>query len=103
MRDHGVTARELRSKKYGHDFRARYRKTKELGLLDHFKKRADDMRAMLMLIDMNADHALRCIKTGYRRFPSWAIVKPFAVRLHQAVVPHVGYRKSFDISYPAIT
>ena len=102
LRHHGVTARELRSKKYGHDIRACYRKAKELGLRNHFKMRADDMRAMLMLIDMNADHALRYIKTGYRRFPSWAIVEPFAVRLHQAIAPHVGFRKTFDIYYPAI-
>lgn len=102
LRHHGVTARELRSKKYGHDIRACYRKAKELGLRDHFKMRADDMRAMLMLIDMNADHALRYIRTGYRRFPSWAIVEPFAVRLHQSVSPHVGYGKTFDMAYPAI-
>lgn len=102
LRHHGVTSRELRSKKFGHDIRACYRKAKELGLRDHFKMRAEDMRAMLMLIDMNEDHALRYIRTGYRRFPSWAIVEPFAVRLHQAVAPHVGFRKTFDVSYPAV-
>lgn len=60
LRHHGVTVHDLRSmKKYGHDIRACYRKAKELGLRDHFKMRAEDMRAMLMLIDMNADHALR--------------------------------------------
>lgn len=102
LRHHGVTARELRSRAYGHDIRVCYRKAKELGLLDHFRMRADDMRAMLLLIDMNADHALRYIRTGYRRFPSWAIVEPFAVRLHQAVAPHVGFQRTFDIVYPAI-
>lgn len=103
LRHHGVTARELRSKKYGHDLKACYRKAKELGLRGQFKMCANDMRAMLMLIDMNANHALRYIKTGYRRFPSWAIVEPFAVRLHQAVAPHVGFRKTFDITVPAAT
>ncbi len=102
MRHHGVSIRELRSmKKYGHDIRACYRKAKELGLRDHFKMRADDMRAMLMLIDMNTNHALRYIQTGYKQFPSWAIVEPFAVRLHQAVSKHVGFGRTFDISYPA--
>lgn len=74
LRHHGLTARELRSKKYGHDIRACYQKANELGLSDHFKMNSDDMCAMRMLIDMNADHALRYIRTGPRHFPSWAIV-----------------------------
>jgi hypothetical protein len=50
------------------------------------------MRAMLMLIEINKHRALRCIRTGFRRFPSWAIVEPLAVRLHQAVAPLAGYK-----------
>ena len=103
LRHHGVTARELRSKKFGHDLRACYRKAKEFGLCDHFTMRSDDMRAMLMLIDMNADHALRYIRTGEKCIPTWAIVEPLAVRLHQAISPHVGYDKTFDTFYPAIS
>jgi hypothetical protein len=98
MRLRGVTVRELRSKKYGHDIRACYRKAKELGLREHFKMRADDMRAMLMLIDINRHHALRYIRTGFRRFPLWGIVEPLAVRLHQAVAPLAGY-KTFTKTY----
>jgi len=92
LRHHGVTVRELRSRQYGHDIRACCRKAKELGLKVHFKMCADDMRALLMLIDLNTDHVLRYIRTGYRLFPSWAIVEPFAVRLHQSVASHVGYQ-----------
>lgn len=104
LRHHGVSVRDLRSgRRFGHDISACYRKAKELGLCDCFKIREDDTRAMKMLIDMNVDQALRYIKTGFRRSPSWAIVEPFAVRLHQAVAPHVGYRKTFDIFYPTMS
>lgn len=101
LRHKGVTVRELRSPKdFGHDLRACYRKAKELGLRTVFKMRADDMRAMLMLLDLNEYQGLRYIRTGFKRFPSWAIVEPFAVRLHQAVAAEVGY-KSFNVSFLA--
>lgn len=102
LRHHGVSVRALRSKQYGHDVKQCYRKAKELGLQDHFRVRSDDMDAMSMLVDMNQDHALRYIRTGYRQVPLWSIVEPFAVRLHQAVAPHVGYRRTFTITYPGI-
>ena len=38
------------------------------------------------LIDLNTDHVLRYIRTGYRLFPSWAVVEPFAVRLHLSLI-----------------
>lgn len=98
LRHKGLTVRELRSRKYGHDLRACYRKAKELGLLGTFKMRAADLRALLMLIALSEDNGLRYIRTGFKQFPSWAVVEPFAVRLHQAVAPRVGY-KSFTKAY----
>jgi len=101
LRHHGVTVRELRSPQhFGHNLRVCYRKAKELGLGSVFQMRADDMRAMLMLLAINEYQALRYIRTGFKRFPSWSIVEPFAVRLHQAVAAQVGYT-SFNVSYPA--
>lgn len=101
LRFKGVSVRELRSPHHlGHDLRRCYRKAKELGLREVFNMRADDMRAMLLLLDLNEMQGLRYIRTGLKHFPSWAIVEPFAVRLHQAVAEQVGY-KSFDISYPS--
>lgn len=101
LRHKGVTARELRStKNFGHDLRRCYRKAKELGLSEEFRMHANDMRAMLMLLNLDERQGLRYIRTGLKRFPSWAIVEPFAVRLHQAIASQVGY-KSFHISYPA--
>jgi hypothetical protein len=100
LRYKGVEPRALRSRELGHDIRACYRKAKELGLRDVFRMRADDLRAMILLLALNDFQGLRYIRTGYKRFPSWAIVEPFAVRLHQAVAPLVGYR-SFSKIYQA--
>lgn len=101
LRYKGVSVRELSSPKhFGHDLRRCYRKAKELGLRDIFKMRADDMRAMLLLLELNEHQGLRYIRTGPKQFPSWAIVEPFAVRLHQAVAGLVGYH-SFNIAYSA--
>lgn len=101
LRHKGVTLRDLRSPQaFGHNLRACYRKAKELGLRTVFKMRSDDMRAMLLLLDLNEHQGLRYIRTGLKRFPSWVIVEPFAIRLHQAVAAEVGY-KSFNVSFPA--
>jgi len=100
LRHRGVPVRQLRSSRYyGHDLRACYRKAKELGLSDIFKVRSDDLRALWLLIQLNEKHELRYIRTGAKRFPSWAIVEPLAVRLHQVVAPYVGYRRTFTKVY----
>ena len=51
-----------------------------------------------MLAELNRGHGLRYIQTGYKQFPSWAIVEPLAVRLHQAIAPIVGYH-SFTVRF----
>jgi len=86
----GLSDKELRSKQYGHDLKACYRKSKELGLLTIFKISYKDVSAMAMLIRLNRCQGLRYIQTGRKRFPSWAIVEPLAVSLHQAVASHIG-------------
>jgi len=98
LRHKGVTVRELRSKTYGHDVHACYRKAKELRLLDRFNEHPSDVKALNMLIDLNRDQGLRYIKTGAKEFPLWSIVYPLAVRLHQAVAPVVGY-KTFTAAF----
>jgi len=92
MRHKGMSARQLRSKDFGHDVRRCYRKAKELGLREIIRLDSGDLRAMLMLLDLNEYQALRYIRTGAKTFPSWAIVEPFAVRLHQAVANDIGAR-----------
>ena len=101
LRHRGVTAKQLSSREYGHDLNTIYDRSEELGLKRLFKPNEDDCRALSMLVAMNKRHELRYIKTGHKEFPSWAIAEPFAVRLHQAVSPHVGY-KTFSIYYPSI-
>lgn len=97
LRYSGIGVRDL-SRRYGHDLHACYRKAKELRLLDHFKEDERDMLALSLLVELNRDHGLRYIKTGAKNFPSWAIVDPFAVRLHQAIAPIVGYH-SFTVRF----
>lgn len=92
LRHECLTAKELRGRAYGHDLRLCYRKAKECGLSGIFKMRADDMRAMLLLLEINQLQGLRYIRTGFTRYPSWSIVEPFAMRLHQCVALRVGYR-----------
>lgn len=98
LRHTGLTVRDLRSEKYGHDLHACYRKAKELGLLDIFEETQNDSNAMQMLVALNDRHGLRYIRTGMKQFPLWSIVEPLAVRLHQAVAPVVGYH-SFTKAY----
>ncbi|MBY0266575.1 MAG: hypothetical protein K2W84_09205 [Burkholderiales bacterium] len=102
LRHKGVTVKELRGKKYGHDIHACHRKAKELGLLSIFKEYPADADAIHMLVVLNEHQGLRYIKTGMKQFPLWALVEPLAVRLHQVVAQEVGYQ-SFKISYPRPT
>lgn len=98
LRYRQISAQSLRSQDFKHDLRKCYRKAKELGLRNAFRMSSADIRAMLLLIQLNEYQGLRYIRTGLKRFPSWAIVEPFAVRLHQAVAPLVGCR-TFSITY----
>lgn len=98
LRHKGLTAKELGSRKYGHDLHACNNKAKELGLHSVFKEQPGDADAMRMLIGLNEHQGLRYIKTGMKHFPLWSLVEPLAVCLHQAVAAEVGY-KSFSITY----
>jgi hypothetical protein len=98
LRHKGLTVKELRGKKYGHDVHACQKKAKELGLLSIFKEVPTDAEAMRMLTGLNEHQGLRYIQTGMKHFPLWSLVEPLAVRLHQAVALEVGY-KSFSVAY----
>lgn len=99
LRYHGMTTRSLRNpREYGHDLQLCFRKAKELGLHDIYRMREGDEKAMGLLSALNVDQGLRYIRKGWKEFPSWAIVEPLAVRLHQAVAPLVGY-KTFNVHF----
>lgn len=93
---------ESLSKSYGHDLKKCLDKSYELGLEDIFEMNEGDQEAFDLLIDLNKEHQMRYIQTGFKTYPLWSIVEPFAVRLHQAVAREVGFR-SFEKFYPAIT
>jgi hypothetical protein len=92
LRFHGVSVQKLGTHEYGHDIRACYRKAKEFGLRDVYAMKADDLRAMLLLIALNERNALRYIRTGLYRYPAWSVVEPLAVGMHKAVASVVGAR-----------
>jgi hypothetical protein len=100
LRQRGVSARDLRSKTYGHDVLACLRKAKEFGLLGVYQVSKEDHDALAMLLDLNRHQGLRYIKTGTKRFPLWSIVEPFAIRLHQSVAKELGGR-TFSVLFPA--
>lgn len=104
MCSRGMTVDDLAKKEYGHNLRACYRKARELGLLGDIEVDRSDLRAMVLLMKLNAGraHALRYFERGEKHYPSWAMVEPLAVRLHQVVSSLVGYAKTFDIHYPAL-
>lgn len=92
LRYYGVTPRSLSNpREFGHDLQSCLRKAKELGPHDIYKMRERDKKAMELLCALNVDQGLRYVRRGSKEFPSWAIVEPLAVRLHQAVAPLVGY------------
>jgi hypothetical protein len=91
LRHKGIAPRQLAGRTFVHDLHACYRKAKELGLHEVFKEHANDALAMDLLVGLNVGHGMRYIKTGAKEFPSWSIVDPLAVRLHQAIAPLTGY------------
>lgn len=93
---------EALSKNYGHNLNKCLVESNARGLKAIFEMTEDDTRAFNLLIDLNRDHQLRYIQTGFKTYPLWSIVEPFAVRLHQAIAKEVGYR-TFDKHYPTIT
>ena len=98
LRHRGLTAKELRGPKYGHDLHACNKKAKELGLHSVFNEFPSDDKAMRLLVALNEHQGLSYIKTGMKHFPLWSTVEPLAVRLHQSVALEVGY-KSFNKTY----
>ncbi len=90
---------EQLTKKYRHDLQKLYDIAKEEGLLEVFKEDQQDVDALHLLIDLNAENQLRYLQTGFKRFPLFSIVEPFGVRLHQAISESIGMR-TFTHYYP---
>lgn len=100
LRHAGLTVEQLWARDLGHDLKALYVKACELGLADLYQLTTEDTEALDLLVSVNEFHQLRYIQTGLKTFPLWGVAEPFAVRLHQAVAPKVGFG-SLSVSYPA--
>lgn len=98
----GLTVEQLGARALGHDLRALYAKACELGLTDLYQLTAEDAEAFDLLVAVNEFHQLRYIQTGAKTFPLWSVAEPFAVRLHQAVAPKVGFGSLTKV-YPSAT
>lgn len=94
----GIDIETLRSKEFGHDLDKCLEKANKLGFEKIFVMTDADKQAYELLIEINKEHQLRYIQTGFKRYPLWSIVEPLAVRMHQAVAKEVGI-KSFTKSY----
>lgn len=92
---------ETLSKNYGHNLSKCHAESNARGLERIFQMTDEDHQAFELLVDLNRDHQLRYIKTGFKTYPLWSVVEPLAVRLHQAVAKEVGFR-SFDKHYPTV-
>lgn len=101
LRHAGLTVEQLGTRDLGHDLKALYVRACELGLGDLYQMTAEDAEVLELLVAANEFHQLRYIQSGFKTFPLWGVAKSFAVRLHQAVAPMVGY-KSLTVAYPAI-
>lgn len=100
LRHVGLTVEQLGARNLGHNLKALLARACELGLTDLYQLTAEDAEAFELLVALNEFHQLRYIQSGFKTFPLWGVAEPFAVRLHQAVAPKVGY-ESLTISYPA--
>lgn len=95
----GIEIDVLGSRQYGHDIKKCFAKADEMGIAHIFRKYDNDELALELLSELNHQHQLRYIQTGFKRFPLWSIVEPLIVRLYEAVSEEVGYRKKFDRMY----
>ncbi len=96
----GVDVESL-GKDYGHNLQKCLIGANARGLNKIFEMNEDDTQAFNLLIELNKEHQLRYIQTGFKTYPLWSIVEPLAVRLHQAVAKEVGYH-SFNKHYPVV-
>jgi hypothetical protein len=100
LRHGGLTVEQLGARDLGHNLKALLARACELGLTHLYQLTAEDCEAFELLVALNEFHQLRYIQSGFKTFPLWNVAEPFAVRLHQAVAPKVGY-ESLTISYSA--
>jgi len=90
----GASPREIRH--FGHDLHAAFRKSKEVGLLDHVKFTAPEEAAVEILNSLYSTKQLEYIVTGAKQFPLFGLIEGFSAKLFNAVAALVGLRERFD-------
>lgn len=88
---HGLTLRDLRSQKYGHDLHACQIKAIELGLATFVNFHPAEEGAFELLNNLYSTKQLEYIVTGTKYMPTFGLVESFAGKLIRAVAIHVGY------------
>ena len=89
----GITLRELRSKKFGHDLNSCQRKAKELGLSASVKFHSAEEGAVELLNTLYSTKQLNYIVTGMKYIPTFGLLESFAIKLIRAVSAEVGYKE----------
>ncbi|QKS29953.1 MAG: hypothetical protein HT579_14135 [Candidatus Accumulibacter similis] len=87
----GVTLRELRSKRFGHDLHACQRKARELQLLSLVSFHSAEEAAVEILNDLYSTKQLNYIVTGMKTIPAYGLLESFSEKLIRAVSKEVGY------------
>ncbi len=100
LRHHQVSVRQLQ--KLGHDLDRCYRRAVELGLHDVIKPHGAEEGALGLLNGLYAAKELEYIRTGMKHFPTFALISRLAVTLHNAIAPHVGFKNTFAMEFPAL-
>jgi hypothetical protein len=90
----GASLREIRH--FGHDLHAAFRKSKELGLLDHAHFTGPEEGAVEILNALYATKQLEYIVTGSKQFPLFGLIASFSAKLFNAVAALVGLHERFD-------
>jgi len=89
----GVSLRDLRGKKYGHDLSRSLKKAKELGLKEHVTLDEGEEQALAVLNELYSTKQLNYIVTGEKEFPVFGPIHSAASKLLDAICPLVGYRR----------
>jgi len=88
----GITLRELRSKKFGHDLHSCQRKAKELGLSALVNFHPAEEGAVELLNTLYSTKQLNYIVTGMKYIPTFGLLESFTIKLIRAVSAEVGYK-----------
>ena len=96
----GISLTDLRNRRrFGHSLDTCFRKTKELGLLEHVQFSVQEDGAFELLDGLYSTKQLEYIVTGAKHFPVLGLVERFAIKLFNPISCIVGFNRQID-DYP---